>query len=118
MSTAVAQTVDAPAAQKAIGHRVNGKNWKETKKAFRPTSGLTPYEKRLQQRKDLEAIKEKEREMKEEKEAERQRRIQAIKDRRAAKEEKLRYQVMADKMHKKRVERRKRKEKRNKLLNS
>lgn len=49
-----------------------GKNWKETKKAFRPTSGLTPYEKRLQQRKELEAIKEKEREMKEEKEAERQ----------------------------------------------
>ena len=47
-----------------------------------------------------------------------QRRIQAIKDRRAAKEEKLRYEVMAEKMHKKRVERRRRREKRNKLLNS
>ncbi|KAI5305270.1 hypothetical protein KEM56_004847 [Ascosphaera pollenicola] len=121
MSTVVAQSgemADAPTAPKPLGQRVNGKNWKDNKKAFRPTSGLTPYEKRLQQRKELEAIKEKEKEMKDEKEAERQRRIQAIKDRRAAKEEKIRYQLMAEKMHKKKVERRKRKEKRNKLINS
>lgn len=81
------------------------------------------------------AIKEREREMKEEKEAERQvcdaffsfvmppadalqARIQKIKERRAAKEEKIRYEMMAEKMHRKRVERLKRKEKRNKLLNS
>lgn len=47
-----------------------------------------------------------------------QKRVQAIKDKRAMKEEKERYELMAAKMHKKRVERLKRKEKRNKLLNS
>ena len=94
-----------------------GKNWRTPKKPFRPTAGLKSYEK-------------------DEKEAERQvvyslcwnmsttlihslqRHIQAIKDRRAAKEEKERYEKMAEKMHKKRVERRRRREKRNKLLNS
>lgn len=46
------------------------------------------------------------------------RRIQAIKDKRAAKEERERYEKMAEKMHRKRVERLKRREKRNKLLKS
>lgn len=90
------------------------------------------------------AMKAKEKEMKEEKEAARQvssdlywsdfvritgvehyhtdspaqQRIQAIKDKRAKKEEKVRYEKMAEKMHRKRVDRLKRKEKRNKLLNS
>lgn len=49
-----------------------GKNWHAPKKPFRPGSGLTSYEKRLEQRKHLEAVKERERELKEEKEAERQ----------------------------------------------
>ena len=44
--------------------------------------------------------------------------IQRIKDRREAKEEKARYEKMAEKMNRKRVERLKRREKRNKLLNS
>lgn len=44
--------------------------------------------------------------------------IQRIKDRRAAKEEQERYEKMAEKMHHKRVERLKRREKRNKVLNS
>ena len=47
-----------------------------------------------------------------------QRRSKAIKDKRAAKEEKERYALMEAKMHKKRVERLKRREKRNKMLNS
>lgn len=47
-----------------------------------------------------------------------QRRIQVIKGKRAAKEEKERYEKMAEKMHRKRVERLKRREKRNKLLKS
>ena len=47
-----------------------------------------------------------------------QRRIQAIKDKRAAKEERERYEKLAEKMHRKRVERLKRREKRNKLLKS
>jgi len=44
--------------------------------------------------------------------------VQGIKDRRAAKEEKERYEKMAAKMHAKRVDRLKRREKRNKLLKS
>lgn len=47
-----------------------------------------------------------------------QRKIQAIKDKRAAKEERERYEKMAAKMHAKRVERLRRREKRNKLLKS
>ncbi|ODH51952.1 rRNA-processing protein cgrA [Paracoccidioides brasiliensis] len=95
-----------------------GKNWHGTKTPFRPTAGQTSYLKRLEERKARDVMKEREKEMKDEKEAERQRRIQAIRDRRAAKEEKLRYEKMAEKMHRKRVERLKRREKRNKLLNS
>ena len=47
-----------------------------------------------------------------------QRKIQAIKDKRAAKEEKERYELLAAKMHAKRVERLRRREKRNKMLKS
>lgn len=49
-----------------------GKNWHTPKKAFRPTSGLKSYEKRLQERNDMAAMKEREKELKDEKEAERQ----------------------------------------------
>ncbi|KAL2124744.1 hypothetical protein VTJ04DRAFT_1109 [Mycothermus thermophilus] len=103
---------------KFLGLRKNGKQWHEPKKAFRPTKGLTSYEQRAKARIAQAAAKAKERELKAEKEAERQKRIQAIKERRAAKEEKERYEQLAAKMHKKRLERLKRKEKRNKLLNS
>lgn len=102
----------------SLGMRKNGKNWHQPKKPFRPNAGQTSYAKRLELRKHQEAIKEQERELKEEKEAERKALIQKIKDRRAAKEEKERYEKMAEKMHRKRVERLKRKEKRNKLLHS
>ncbi|KAI9751244.1 MAG: hypothetical protein M1815_001296 [Lichina confinis] len=97
---------------------MSGKQWHERKTAFRPSAGLSSWSKRLEARKAEKAMKTKEREMKAEKEDERQRRITIIKDRRAAKEEKARYEKMAEKMHRKRVDRLKRKEKRNKLLNS
>lgn len=51
---------------------VAGKQWHENKTAFRPTGGLTSYEKRQGKRKELETMKAKEKELKEEKEAERQ----------------------------------------------
>lgn len=85
----------------------------------------------------MQTVKAKEKEMKDEKEAERQvsnlggptmecfetnrriqAKVQAIKDKRAAKAEKERYQKLAEKMHRKRVERLKRREKRNKMLKS
>ncbi|KAJ5162479.1 hypothetical protein N7492_007871 [Penicillium capsulatum] len=109
-------TADAPSVPPAKGMRKNGKNWHDTKKPFRPSAGLTSYEKRQEARKHQDAVKEREREMKEEKEAERKAHIQRIKDRREAKEEKARYEKMAEKMNRKRVERLKRREKRNKLL--
>lgn len=49
-----------------------GKQWHIPKKAFRPGSGLTSYEKRAKERIALAAVKAKEKEMKDEKEAERQ----------------------------------------------
>ncbi|KAL3470074.1 rRNA-processing protein cgrA [Aspergillus californicus] len=98
--------------------RKNGKNWHNNKKPFRPNGGLTSYEKRLEMRKQHTAVKEFEKELRDEKEAERQAHIQKIKDRRTAKEEKERYEKMAEKMHRKRVERVKKREKRNKMLNS
>ena len=49
-----------------------GKNWHDTKRPFRPTSGLTSYAKRQETRKQQEAIKEHEKELRDEKEAERQ----------------------------------------------
>ena len=47
-----------------------------------------------------------------------QRRIQALREKRASKEEKARYEKLAETMHRKRVERLKRREKRNKMLKS
>ena len=95
-----------------------GKNWHSVKKAFRPTAGQTTYEKRKLLDGERRVTKAREQEMREEKEEERNRRIQIMKDRRKAKEEKERYEKMAEKMHAKLVERRKRREKRNKLLKS
>ncbi|CAM1506549.1 Fc.00g061900.m01.CDS01 [Cosmosporella sp. VM-42] len=105
-------------AEKPLGMRKNGKQWHPLKKAFRPTAGLSSYEKRTKERALMNQVKAKEKEMKDEKEEERQRRITAIREKRVKKEEKERYEKMAEKMHHKRVERLKRKEKRNKLLNS
>lgn len=109
---------DGTAAGIPAGLRKNGKQWHSQKKAFRPTAGQTSFAKRMEQAKIKKATKAREQEMKEEKEEERNRRIQAIKDKRKAKEEKEHYEQMAEKMHRKLVERRKRRDKRNKLLNS
>ena len=49
-----------------------GKQWHAPRKAFRPASGLTSYEKRTKQRVAVSATKAREKEMKDEKEAERQ----------------------------------------------
>jgi len=49
-----------------------GKQWHENKTAFRPTGGLSSYEKRQGKRKELETMKVKEKELKDEKEAQRQ----------------------------------------------
>jgi rRNA-processing protein CGR1 len=55
--------------------RSPGKQWHAPKKAFRPGSGLTSYEKRAKDRVAQAATKAKEKELKDEKEAERKVRI-------------------------------------------
>ncbi|KAL3427621.1 rRNA processing protein [Phlyctema vagabunda] len=120
MSTEVAAVAIAPPASQAMpqGMRKNGKQWHEPKKAFRPKAGNQTYEKRQVEREAMATVKAKENAMKEEKEAEKQKKIQALREKRAAKEEKARYEKLAETMHKKRVDRLKRKEKRNKMLKS
>jgi len=49
-----------------------GKQWHAPRNAFRPKAGNSTYEKRQEERKATEAMKAKEKEMKDEKEAERQ----------------------------------------------
>ena len=49
-----------------------GKHWHAQKSAFRPQAGYTSYSKRIDKRKAMEAMKAKEKEMKDEKEAVRQ----------------------------------------------
>ena len=100
------------------GLRKNGQPTSTAHKAFRPTAGQTSYAKRKAKENREAETKKLEVEMKADKEADRQRKIQAIRDKRAAKEERERYAKMAEKMHKKRVERLKRREKRNKVLKS
>lgn len=121
MPTVLASTpAAAPNAKVAqvTGVRKNGKQWHDTKKPFRPNAGQTSYAKRAAKQAQEAEVKKLEKEMQAEREEERQRKIQAIKDKRAAKEEKERYELMAAKMHAKRVERLRRREKRNKLLKS
>lgn len=105
---------------KPSGLRKNGKNFNSAapRKAFRPTAGQTSYAKRVLKQTQEAEVKKLESEMKAEKEAERDRRIQGIKDKRARKEERERYEKMEAVMHRKRVERLKRRKKRNKKLES
>ncbi|KAL8387781.1 hypothetical protein RB595_009676 [Gaeumannomyces hyphopodioides] len=70
MPSAEADTTKPP--PKPLGMRKNGKQWHAPRKAFRPGSGLTSYEKRAKDRVTMAAVKAKEKEMKDEKEAERQ----------------------------------------------
>lgn len=54
------------------GVRKNGKQWHQSKKAFRPTAGQTSYAKRVAKESQAKEVKAIEKEMKDEKEAERQ----------------------------------------------
>lgn len=57
---------------------IGGKQWHETKKAFRPTSGLTSYKQRIEQQKRMAVTKLVEKEMKEEKESKRQVQLKSV----------------------------------------
>lgn len=102
------------------GPRVNGKNWKDDKSAFRVkslgVSKQTKFDKRNAKKLQEEQYKAKLNELKQEKQDAKMARINEMKRRKEIKEEKERFEMMATKMHKRKVERLRRKEKRNKLL--
>ena len=100
------------------GNRVSGKNWKVEKKAFRikslgaSTSWKLKQEKKLKDAQDKARLKA----LQDEKEADHKAKITKIKEKREKKAEEERYERLAQVMHAKRVDRLRRREKRNKLL--
>ncbi|CCF59878.1 hypothetical protein KAFR_0I00970 [Kazachstania africana CBS 2517] len=121
MSTSKTNIVVEDAA-KIKGKPVSGRSWKVEKNPLRAKSSvvknkkLTSWELKQQKRLEEKQFKERIKALKTEKEDERQRRIDALKERREKKEEKERYERLAAKMHAKKVERIRRREKRNKAL--
>lgn len=111
-----------PLAEKDLGEgsRVNGKDYKIKKDAFRvrtigvkkPNSFQLREQKRLQE----EQYKARLKDLKQEKEDERTSKIAERKKRLEMAAEKERYEMMAERMHKKKVDRMRKKEKRNKML--
>lgn len=106
--------------EKGEGTRVNGKEWKIKKDAFRLRSAgvrkLNTWTLREQKKLIEDQFKLRIKELKDEKNDEKTRKIEEIKKRREAIEEKKRYEQIALKMHAKKVERLRKKEKRNKML--
>lgn len=104
----------------AEGPRVNGKEWKIKKDAFRvKTIGvkkLNTWKLREQKKLQQDQFKQRLNDLKQEKDDEKNRKINELKRRRELREEKERYEKIAQKMHAKKVERMRKKEKRNKLL--
>ncbi|KAG0669520.1 rRNA-processing protein cgr1 [Maudiozyma exigua] len=107
---------------KARGANVSGRSWKVSKQPMRPKSSvvknkkLTSWELKEQKRLEDKQFKERVKALKDEKIAEKQKRAQALKERREKKEEEERYEKLAAKMHAKKVDRMRRREKRNKML--
>lgn len=102
------------------GSRVNGKDWKIKKDAFRLKSAgvrkLNTWKLREEKKFQQDQYKQRLNDLKKEKSDEKSRKVEEIKKRREAIEEKKRYEQIALKMHAKKVERLRKKEKRNKML--
>ncbi|WPK27018.1 hypothetical protein PUMCH_004389 [Australozyma saopauloensis] len=102
------------------GSRVNGKDWKIKKDAFRLKSAgvrkLNTWKLREEKKLQQDQYKQRLNDLKKEKSDEKSRKVEEIKKRREAIEEKKRYEQIALKMHAKKVERLRKKEKRNKML--
>lgn len=113
-----------PTTPKDIGEgaRVSGKEWKISKDAFRVrTLGVkqlksSNFKERELKKMQEDQYKSKLKELKGDKENARKEKLAALKKKREAKEEKERFERVAAKMTAKKVERLRKKEKRNKLL--
>lgn len=107
---------------KIRGSNISGRPWKTEKAQFRPASRvvknkkLTSWELKKQKRLEDKQFKDRLKALKDEKEDARLQKIQLLKDRREKQAEKERYEMLASKMHAKKVERMRRREKRNKAL--
>ncbi|GEQ66428.1 hypothetical protein JCM33374_g91 [Metschnikowia sp. JCM 33374] len=102
------------------GSRVNGKDWKIKKDAFRLKSAgvrkINTWKLREEKKLQNDQFKQRINSLKQEKADEKNKKIEIIKQRREAIAEKERYEKIAQKMHAKKVDRLRKKEKRNKLL--
>ncbi|MCJ1378461.1 hypothetical protein MMC17_001560 [Xylographa soralifera] len=115
-ATSVRPTSGGPKAAPSV--RKNGQPPHASPTAFRPSASLTPYSKRLAARTALAATKAHENELKAEKETARQARVAALLEKRARKAERERFEKMAETMHRRRVERVRRREGRNRAVRS
>ncbi|CEP60504.1 Cgr1p LALA0_S01e12442g [Lachancea lanzarotensis] len=121
-SAANATAADSSGESVAKGSNVSGRAWKVAKGQFRVGSRqvknkkLSSWEVKKQKVLEDKQFKQKLKELKDEKDQEHKDKIQALKDRREKKEEQERYERMATKMHAKKVDRLRRREKRNKAL--
>ncbi|KAM3162660.1 rRNA-processing protein [Lachancea thermotolerans] len=117
-----AQTQTAEEKVPVKGANVSGRAWKVDKGQFRVSSRaiknkkLTSWELKRQKALEDKQFKQKLKELREEKDQIRKAKIQALKERRERSEEKERYERLATKMHAKKVDRLRRREKRNKAL--
>jgi rRNA-processing protein CGR1 len=115
------ETDIAPASAAATpAVRVSGKQWKLAKKATTrsqlPASRRTSYALRQQEAQKQREIKLKETELRADAKQELEDRKRAIQEKREKREEKERFEKLKEKMHKKTVDRIRKREKRNKLL--
>lgn len=92
---------------------VSGRVWKIEHKPIKKGTQWAERQKEIQ---NLEIVKAKEAQLKAEKQAKHDESVRRLKERRELKAEKERYEKMALVMHRKKVDRIKRREKRNKLL--
>lgn len=107
---------------KVKGALVSGRTWKVEKQQFRVNSRvvknkkLTSWELKQEKRLVDKQFKERIKQLKDEKEEEHQKKIKNLRERREKKAENERYELLAAKMHAKKVDRMRRREKRNKAL--
>lgn len=92
---------------------VSGRVWKAE---HTPVKKKSEWDLRRKERQQLEIIKAKEKQLKDDKQNRHDESVNRIKDRREKKAERERYEKMAAVMHKKKVDRIRKREKRNKLL--
>lgn len=107
---------------KVKGTPVSGRTWKVDKGQLRVASRqvrnkkLTSWELKQQKRLEDKQFKERMKQLKDDKEEGRQKWIQSLRERREKRAEKERYEMLATKLHAKKVDRMRRREKRNKAL--